>query len=49
MQALGLSTSSLAAYGVKVEECDTFCSEGVAGCTTQCREAEQDCELCSKC
>merc|ERR1719367_2196414 len=49
IKALGLNTAGLANFGVDVKDCETFCQDGVAGCTKQCEDAEQDCELCALC
>ena len=49
IKALGLNAAGLANFGVDVKDCETFCQDGVSGCTKQCQEAEQDCELCGLC
>ena len=49
IKALGLSTDNLQNFGVNVKDCGTFCSNGTEGCTQQCEENQQDCELCTRC
>jgi len=49
IKALGFSTDNLQNFGVNVKDCGTFCSNGTEGCTQQCEENQQDCELCTRC